>query len=66
MENMYENTAISYPEKVKQNILKGDFLESLFFMAERFALEQPRHKLLFTCLTCLQKVVLCRVTYDKK
>lgn len=66
MESHYENCAICYPERVKQFFIKGDLYDSLFFLAERFIIEQPEHDLLKKSLNCLQKIVLCRISYDSK
>lgn len=66
MENTYENSAICYPQRLKSILSGNEFYESLFYLSERFVLEQPDNELLRKCLQCLQKIVLCRLTYDRK
>jgi len=43
MENCYENTAICFPQRLKEILSASDFYESLFYLSERFVLEQPNN-----------------------
>ena len=48
-------------------MLKSDFYDSLFFLTERFVIEQPSHPLLVVCLNCLKRVLMARInSFDQE
>lgn len=66
LESHFENCAICYPDKIKEYLVREELYEALFYIAERFILEKPDDPLLKKCMSCLQKIVLCRMVYEKK
>ena len=46
--------------------MKKEFVESIFFIVEKLISEMPDSDFMHITLDCLQKIVLCRLSYTDK